>query len=87
MELELARIICAEYLASDGSYDLSALTRREFNAYRHTVAEAASALMEIGSEDEQEMGATIQRIAPALWDYDRAGNYIGEVRHENGWTA
>ena len=36
-----------------------------------------------GREEEAE---ALFRLYPSLLDYDASGNYVGQVRHENGWT-
>ena len=37
-------------------------------------------------DDDDEL-ATVDAAFPALCNYDRRGNYIGDVANENGWTA
>ena len=78
--------ICANYLKSDGSDDLSHLTRRQINAYCGKVANAADVLIESGEDELAEIGEEILATAPSLWDYDTAGNYVGSVANENGIT-
>lgn len=83
---ERAEEMCRQYLADDGSDDLSHLTQRDINKWCNRVANAASQLMESGDQDQYEVGARVLKVAPGLWDYDRLGNYCGFIANENGWT-
>ena len=51
------------------------------------IIEALNVLDEEGTEFDQKIVQKIFDKVPGLLNYDEAGNWIGSVANENGWTA
>ena len=85
MTYQEALELCTNYV-NNADYDFSHLSHKEVCRYSGRVSHAAEILMRSDDAAEAAIGDEIYRIAPALWDYDLSGSFIGCVAWENGYT-
>lgn len=84
MNLEMARETIRNYWNVDHSEDFSHLRPGEYEA---RIVLACEVLEDEGTYFDQACVEHIQNTAPTIFDYDRYGNWIGNMKNENGWAA
>ncbi len=83
-DLEVARKLVIDYFDPDrAGDDTSHISEGEFAA---PLVKAYNDLMESSNVVDVAIAEKLQREAPSLFDYDEKGNWIGEVKNENGIT-